>query len=210
MRTQKVQVPKTLKLAMNAVALHQMAKLAIMDFKSMYRKENTFPVINHGTVPVGLRKFRSAMVLVDIDNRFIKRTARKALKKTEEREGIGTILDEVAGSVGRKIRYNIKIHEKSAQPWFVSAPIGYFRLHGGVCRHQSACVAGVLQLLREDGRISGEIKIVHGFQYGMLKGHAWIEVVSDGNRFVVDPTGGIATDNKAFIEEEYDKKYPVR
>jgi transglutaminase-like putative cysteine protease len=44
----------------------------------------------------------------------------------------------------------------------------------------------------------------------MLKGHAWIEVVSDGNRFVVDPTGGIATDNKAFIEEEYDKKYPVR
>ena len=203
-------VPVTVALFVEAHDLHERARSKLRSIQSALRKETEFEFLEFGYVDEGLRKFQSSGVLVDTDGLFIKRMSHKVLGKIKEGQDTQSVLNAVAKVVGDNIRYNLKSHLKTIDRDAVGLPARYFRLHGGVCRHQSAIAAGVLQRIRDGEVISGKIRIVHGFKEDLQSGHAWVEVYSAGKRFVVDPTKGKAVSDLPSIGDDYDKEYPIR
>ena len=210
MNKRGVVVPVAVALFVETYNLYSRTKFALIDLRSVLRNEREFESLEFGDVRLGLRKFRSSNVLVNVDGLFIKNLARRASRKTKDEKEIDDILNSVAGVVGKAIRYNLNVHLKTSIPNSMVLPARYFWLHGGVCRHQSAIVAGVLQRVRDDGLVSGSIKVVHGFREDLQSGHAWVEVHSADRRFVVDATNRRATADPLIIWEDYDKTYPIR
>jgi hypothetical protein len=102
----------------------------------------------------------------------------------------GRVLDAVYDVTNQYLPYRLKEMEDIARPYYDCHKINlgvFIEERAGACRHQALLVGYLLEKLKDDGRIRGQVSVRRNIVKGR-GGHAWAEYTnSGGDSYVIDP-----------------------
>ena len=146
----------------------------------------------------GMEKFQTLSTVVDINSELVKRIYDNVIKNAAKMQPVTEekLLVTVADLIHNSIAYNDRdysIYDREGM--LLTLPLDYFIENGGVCRNHAAAVLALLQKLRSNGYINGEMRINAGIMPNG-GGHAYAEYVNQNRRtWTIDATNLVVSIN---------------